>query len=373
MTSTSSEEFSTKIYETDFENLPRLEHLCPQPGTVKFVASNRETNHARPEENPPTRALTIRYPWADAILMSGPGRKDIENRTWSTSHRGWIAIHVAQRIDVSAKLPVAVQLPRTQTIGALIGVSLLEDVVLCHPSPWFTGPRGFVLTCPHRLSRPISLKGRLGLWHLTAEQQRRLFEQLTYDGWSPSWATGSRLTTGNRYALITTRSESRASRHNVTFKRLIDLQHFATSGLLTSIADRYPNFPIWLERKTREIQSHQATATAAFANHGEIIGVIIESYKDQEGSKISTIYVRPDFRSLGIGSYLLASHLARSITEGRRLFYTTFDSSLDADLGGFMKYMGFIPSASHRDRYRVGAIERVYTCTAEEPTPDYPQ
>jgi ribosomal protein S18 acetylase RimI-like enzyme len=227
--------------------------------------------------------------------------------------------------------------------------------------------------CPHRLSRPIPLKGRLGLWHLTPEQQRQLFEQLTYDGWSPSNGTGSRLTAGDRYALITTRSASRASRHNITFEPLIDLRHLATSGLLTSIAERYPNFPIWLERKTRDIQRHQATATAAFANHGEIIGVIIESYKNQERSKISTIYVRPDFRSLGIGSYLLASHLTRSIAEGRRLFYTTFDSSLDADMGGFMKYMGFIPSASHCDRYRTSAIERVYTYTAEKPVPGYQQ
>jgi hypothetical protein len=148
MTSTLCEKFSTKMNKTDFENFPRLEHLCPQRGTVKCAAFDRETNYARPQENPPTRALTIRHPWANAILMLGLGRKDIENRTWSTSHRGWIAIHVAQRIDVSAKLPVAVQLPKTQTIGALIGVSLLQALFRITPLLGLRG-RADLCLCVH--------------------------------------------------------------------------------------------------------------------------------------------------------------------------------------------------------------------------------
>jgi ribosomal protein S18 acetylase RimI-like enzyme len=310
----------------------------------------------------PTRALTIRHPWASALLIPEPGRKDIENRTWSTSYRGWIAIHAARRVDASARLPMAVQLPEIQITGALIGVSLLEDVVSCHPSPWFTGPRGFVLTRPYRLSRPIPVKGRLGVWHLTRDQQRRLVDQLIHDGWSPSSAIRSHLAADNRYALIATRSASRASRRNVTFKAIGDLHSVARSGILTSIAAHYPDFLLWLDRKKDEIQRQHATATGAYTNEGEIIGVIIESYKNQERSKISTIYVKPHFRGVGIGSYLVASHLSRSIAAGRTVFYTTFDSSLDREMGGFMKRMGFLPTASHCDRYSTGAIERVYTC-----------
>lgn len=49
------------------------------------------------------RALTVRQPWATCIIP-GPGQyvKNIENRTWTTTHRGRIAIHSAQQIDREA-------------------------------------------------------------------------------------------------------------------------------------------------------------------------------------------------------------------------------------------------------------------------------
>ena len=41
----------------------------------------------------PDIALSIRQPWAWAILHAG---KDIENRSWSTSFRGPVCIHAAK-------------------------------------------------------------------------------------------------------------------------------------------------------------------------------------------------------------------------------------------------------------------------------------
>jgi len=40
------------------------------------------------------KALTIRQPWAFAILNLG---KDVENRSWRTRHRGPLLIHAAAR------------------------------------------------------------------------------------------------------------------------------------------------------------------------------------------------------------------------------------------------------------------------------------
>ncbi|MEU0468957.1 ASCH domain-containing protein [Amycolatopsis sp. NPDC006131] len=40
------------------------------------------------------KAITVRQPWAWAIAK---GYKPIENRTWSTDHRGLIAIHAAAK------------------------------------------------------------------------------------------------------------------------------------------------------------------------------------------------------------------------------------------------------------------------------------
>jgi hypothetical protein len=40
------------------------------------------------------KVLTIRQPWAHAILHLG---KDVENRSWRTRYRGLLLIHAAAR------------------------------------------------------------------------------------------------------------------------------------------------------------------------------------------------------------------------------------------------------------------------------------
>ena len=42
------------------------------------------------------KALTIRQPWADAIVH---GTKRTENRTWKTTHRGPVLIHAGVAYD----------------------------------------------------------------------------------------------------------------------------------------------------------------------------------------------------------------------------------------------------------------------------------
>lgn len=44
------------------------------------------------------KALSLRQPWADAVLHLG---KRIENRRWPTAHRGWFWIHAAQGMTVA--------------------------------------------------------------------------------------------------------------------------------------------------------------------------------------------------------------------------------------------------------------------------------
>ena len=38
------------------------------------------------------KALSIKQPWVHAILREG---KDIENRSWQRSFRGWLALHAS--------------------------------------------------------------------------------------------------------------------------------------------------------------------------------------------------------------------------------------------------------------------------------------
>lgn len=113
----------------------------------------------------PKLALSVRQPWAWAIIFAG---KDIENRSWqAVNHglrqRGRIAIHAAKgmareeyeeaagsvddilrRQGSELRCPAAIDLMR----GGIIGSVEVADVVTESSSPWFFGPRGLVLRNP---------------------------------------------------------------------------------------------------------------------------------------------------------------------------------------------------------------------------------
>ena len=107
----------------------------------------------------PKLALSVRQPWAWAIIHAG---KDIENRSWqAVNHglrqRGRIAIHASKGMGKAeyedardtieangAKCPDAHKLLR----GGIIGSVEVVDVVSESESPWFFGPRGLVLRNP---------------------------------------------------------------------------------------------------------------------------------------------------------------------------------------------------------------------------------
>ena len=128
----------------------------------------------------PTKALSVRQPWAWAIIHAG---KDIENRSWqAVNHglnvRGRIAVHAAKGMtrreyedaadfmrSIGVECPAAIDLWR----GAVIGTVEIVDVVKEHPSPWFFGPRGLVLRNPQS-TRPVPVSGLLGFFDWQAQR-----------------------------------------------------------------------------------------------------------------------------------------------------------------------------------------------------------
>lgn len=110
------------------------------------------------------RALTVRQPWAWAIIHGG---KDIENRSWNTKHRGPLVIHAGMGFDRDDETLRRVRklskrsLPDEFDRGMLIGVVDVVDSVDMHRSPWFVGDYGFVLENPRAFKKPIPCKGRL--------------------------------------------------------------------------------------------------------------------------------------------------------------------------------------------------------------------
>lgn len=107
----------------------------------------------------PKLALSVRQPWAWAIIHAG---KDVENRSWqAVNHglrqRGRIAIHASKGMsreeyedaaDFMEKLRVKCPPPADLLRGGIIGSVEVVDVVCTSSSPWFFGPRGIVLRDP---------------------------------------------------------------------------------------------------------------------------------------------------------------------------------------------------------------------------------
>lgn len=118
-----------------------------------------------PMETLPTVAISIRQPWAWAIVH---GQKDIENRSWATRFRGPVLIHASKTYDAWATetiqrlCPTFLGRPDVH-LGGIVGVAEIVDCVTAHDSLWFDGPYGFVL----RNARPVPFlpcRGQLGFF-----------------------------------------------------------------------------------------------------------------------------------------------------------------------------------------------------------------
>jgi hypothetical protein len=104
-------------------------------------------------------ALSVRQPWAHAIVYLD---KDIENRPRGTSYRGTVLIHASMGMtqeehDDAVDFMVDRRLcqtkggvPRGKVIerGGIVGAVDIVDSVDRSDSPWWMGPRGFVLRNP---------------------------------------------------------------------------------------------------------------------------------------------------------------------------------------------------------------------------------
>lgn len=98
-----------------------------------------------------TLALTIRQPWAWLIAK---GHKNIENRSWTTRHRGPLLIHAGMGMssteyEVCAVFAegLGVKVPPFNDLlrGGIVGYATLVNCVTWHTSPWFVGPTGWLL------------------------------------------------------------------------------------------------------------------------------------------------------------------------------------------------------------------------------------
>jgi hypothetical protein len=133
------------------------------------------------------KALTIRQPWAWAIVHAG---KDIENRNWPTKYRGQIAIHAAKGLTrteyaemvdyIQHHYKYKKEIPSYEKMirGAIVGVADLIDCVPSSKSKWFEGEYGFVLKNVRPIT-PIVCSGALGFWNMSDDIMKKLNKKYT--------------------------------------------------------------------------------------------------------------------------------------------------------------------------------------------------
>ena len=124
-------------------------------------------------EDLPTRALSVRQPWATLLAA---GIKDVENRTRRVRFRGRFLIHASQVEDFDSWDVFTMQtgihrhdrrvpecFDERMVPGGIVGVAELVDCVEASDSPWFTGPYGWVVANARRLQF-VPCRGLLGFW-----------------------------------------------------------------------------------------------------------------------------------------------------------------------------------------------------------------
>lgn len=127
------------------------------------------------------KALTISQPYATLIAE---GFKWVENRTWSTPYRGWLAIHAGcgtqylsrreqeqfnyptRKVIAFARLVAVAHLPSVH--GALCPQEMLDagisaDDLVKHK--YAEGPYCWILKDVVKLDEPEPIAGKQGLWN----------------------------------------------------------------------------------------------------------------------------------------------------------------------------------------------------------------
>jgi hypothetical protein len=125
------------------------------------------------------KALTIRQPWAHAVVHLG---KDVENRSWRANYKGLVLIHASARPERDPRELLALymaQPPSPETLdrlptGCIVGVADLFDYVRDSGSKWAIKRQWHWLLRNVRPIRPVPCAGRLGLWTPSAALMRKM-------------------------------------------------------------------------------------------------------------------------------------------------------------------------------------------------------
>lgn len=130
--------------------------------------------------------------------------------------------------------------------------------------------------------------------------------------------------------------------------------------LLSILPKLYPGGANWLDQRLDDVIYRKARCQLAVTKWGQPIGVTIETPKEAYRLKLSTIYVHPSFRGLGVGTALLSNCHANWLREELRRVYVTVDLNISDTLYTNIGKFGFRLKAFVPDRYGNGRNEVIF-------------
>ncbi len=135
------------------------------------------------------KALTLHQPWATGMVR---GFKTVETRSWSTRHRGPLAIHAGKQASAGLAYDLLGVEPEDLPRGAVLGVVELEacwvmterDIKAALPrerawGDWRPGRFAWVTRPIIWFAEPIPAVGKQGLWEWTPPEGWRERERVS--------------------------------------------------------------------------------------------------------------------------------------------------------------------------------------------------
>ncbi len=129
--------------------------------------------------------------------------------------------------------------------------------------------------------------------------------------------------------------------------------------LLDILPRLYPGGFSWLERRLFDVVHHRAHCTLAVSGR-ELVGITIETPKPASRMKLSTLWVKPEWRRRGVGSLLLGNATRRWRREGIRAGHVTCDLAVAPVLSGLLSGFAFDAVSVEWERYGTARHEAVF-------------
>lgn len=134
--------------------------------------------------------------------------------------------------------------------------------------------------------------------------------------------------------------------------------------MLSIIPHLYPGGDKWLETRVGEASDGKAYCGLAMGARGPV-GATIETPKGSRTIKLSTIWVVPPFRKMGVGHALIDACCARWVANGIANAYVTTDTRRSEVLFPVLKRFGFERGPIEHQRYGTDRSEAVFLWTRD--------